>query len=188
MNHELLKNNVYLTLLAFYDNKEMPKYVELGKAAGVTRQTAAKRVKELTDSGVIQIVDDILLVENDMELDVGILRDLLTKNPNITAIELESIFFGGDNKYKIMKDLDMSYGCYYAQLHEKSVVYGIVSEGIVKYVGCTKNYEERIKQHIRKRPFLDRSNFIILKEIDSNDRYQYERQLIDIIDPEWNTI
>jgi predicted GIY-YIG superfamily endonuclease len=49
------------------------------------------------------------------------------------------------------------------------VVYGIISEGKIKYVGSTSRYEERIKEHIKKRPFLDSKDFIILKEIDDDE-------------------
>jgi predicted transcriptional regulator len=109
MKHELLKNNVYLTLLAFYNNKTMPTYVELGKISGITRQTAAKKVKELIDNNIIKVnTNNILSVDNNMELDVDILKDLLDKNPNITAVELENIFFGDKDKYVIMEELDMS--------------------------------------------------------------------------------
>ena len=68
MKHELLKNNVYLTLLAFYNNKTMPTYVELGKISGITRQTAAKKVKELIDNNIIKVnTNNILSVDNNME-------------------------------------------------------------------------------------------------------------------------
>jgi hypothetical protein len=40
-----------------------------------------------------------------------------------------------------------------------------MSEGKIKYVGSSKNFYERIKQHIRKRPFLEEKDFVILKEV-----------------------
>ena len=47
MKNKLLKDNVYLTLLAFYRNQKMPSYSELGRKIGLTRQTVSTRVKKL---------------------------------------------------------------------------------------------------------------------------------------------
>ena len=74
----------------------------------------------------------------------------------------------------------------YANKNSECVVYGIVSEGVVKYVGSTKHYQERIKEHILKRPFLTSNNFIILKRVELNERFSYEGVLIKILKPEWN--
>ena len=187
MNHALLKDNVYLTLLAFYNNKPMPSFVELGKATGCTRQTASKRVQNLLVNGFIEINDEnILIVKNDLALDISLLKEILIKNPIISAIELEKIFFHNIDKNNIIKNLQISDGNYYEQQKDESVVYGIISEGMIKYIGCTKRYEERIKQHIRIRPFLTINNFIILKRIYGTDKFDYERRLIDILQPEWN--
>ena len=189
MNHALLKDNVYLTLLAFYNNNCMPSFVEIGRKVGCTRQTASKKVQNLMENGIIEVDDkNILTVKNTLELDIDILKNLLIENPLISAIELEKIFFSNNNKNDIMNNLQISYGNYYGEQKYESVVYGIISEGIIKYVGCTKRYDERMKEHIRKRPFLTTGNFVILKRINSNDKFNYERQLINILDPEWNKI
>ena len=88
----------------------------------------------------------------------------------------------------LKQNLNISKDNYYNQLSRNEVIYGIVSEGIVKYVGCTQNYEKRMKQHIKKRPFLSCNNFIILKQIDNKDvnRFDYEKILIQLLQPEWN--
>ena len=68
-----------------------------------------------------------------------------------------------------------------------TIVYGIMSEGKIKYVGSSKNFYERIKQHIRKRPFLEEKDFVILKEVPYNqNRFNYELELIHLLQPEWN--
>lgn len=80
----------------------------------------------------------------------------------------------------------MSRAQMYVDYH--SVVYGIYSEGKIKYIGTTAHFEKRIKQHIAKRPYLTSNNFIILA--DSNniqiDKFKIENQLIDLLQPEWN--
>ena len=55
MDYSLLKNRLYLTLLAFYDGQELPSYVQLGKENGISRQTASARVKTLIKDNLIII-------------------------------------------------------------------------------------------------------------------------------------
>lgn len=66
------------------------------------------------------------------------------------------------------------------------VIYGIVSEGKLKYVGSTGCLKQRIYQHTSIRPFLTRNNFIILKIVSRKERYSKERELIKALSPEWN--
>lgn len=189
MNQKLLKDKIYLTLLAFYDNKLMPSYTALGKQTGVTRQTVAKRVNQLIQEGIIAINEErILLVKNEEQLDKEYLKSVLEKEHNILAIQmaLNEIPQSQINVYKTAKQLSVSPQTIYSNIEARGIVYGIVSEGIIKYVGSTKHFEERIRQHIKKRPFLERKNFIILKEIDLDNRFDYEKQLIKILQPEWN--
>ena len=190
MNLSLLKNNVYLTLLAFYNGQKMPSYTQLGAKTGLTRQTVSKKVQELIEQQLIQIDDNILTVSIIMDIDVGLLRDILTQQPGINVVELKKQLIRQEavegNVIDLAKELHMSRSTIYNYQHAKMVVYGIISEGIIKYIGSTKNYEERIKQHMLNRPFLSRNNFIILKEITDNDRFLYERVLIQTLQPEWN--
>jgi DNA-binding transcriptional regulator YhcF (GntR family) len=190
VNFSLLKNNVYLTLLAFYNGQKMPSYTQLGVKTGLTRQTVSKKVQELIGQQLIQIDDNILNVSNTMDIDVDLLRDILTQQPGINAVELKKQLIKQEavesNVIDLAKELHMSRSAIYNYQHAKMVVYGIISEGIIKYIGSTKNYEERMKQHMLNRPFLSRSNFIILKEITDNDRFLYERVLIQTLQPEWN--
>lgn len=188
MNLDLLKDNVYLTLLAFYDNVKMPSFVSLSQKTGLTRQTVSKKVKNLLDTELIIIDEnDIVHVSNKLDINVNKLNYILTLYPGINVLTLKEKLFGPvDNISEAAKELGLSRTSIYHCKNSKMVVYGIISEGIVKYIGSTKCYEERIKQHILNRPFLTNSNFIILKEIDENDRFFQERQLIEIIQPEWN--
>ena len=191
MDFSLLKNNVYLTLLAFYNGQKMPSYTQLGVKTGLTRQTASKKVQELIEQQLIQIDNNILNVSNTMDIDVDLLRDILTQHPGINAVELKKQLIKQEEAVEssvidLAKELHMSRSAIYNYQHTKMVVYGIISEGIIKYIGSTKNYEERIKQHMLNRPFLSRNNFIILKEITDNDRFLHERVLIQILQPEWN--
>lgn len=192
MNLELLKDNVYLTLLAFYNGQKMPKYTTIGNIVNITRQTVAKRVKNLIDSELIFLDENnIVSVKNELNINVNVLAEILTTNPNANVLYLKNkLFQNEDNSNKTAaeeaEELNISVSTFYNCQKERFVVYGIISEGVIKYVGSTKCYENRIKQHILTRPFLNMSNFIILKEVTEENRFFEERQLISIIQPEWN--
>ena len=191
MNVELLKNNVYLTLLAFYNGGKMPKYTTLSKQIGITRQTVSTKVNKLKEQGIISVDDNgILSIKNINDLDIELLKSILISNPNINSIDLQIELFGlkYKNAYDLAEKTGISVNSIYNNLDSEIVVYGIISEGVVKYVGSTKHYDERIKEHIRKRNFLSRENFIILKKVELNDRFNYEKTLIQILKPEWNVI
>lgn len=188
MNFELLKDRVYLTLLAFYNYDRIDSYEKLGQKCGISRQTASKKVKQLIDKELVSIDErKYIVVKNELDIDVRLLQKILNSDPNINAIELkEKLFSIKENIINIAEEFNVSRSTVYHYLSQDMVVYGIVSEGMIKYIGSTKNYEERMKQHILKRPFLTPSNFIILKQITENDRFTLERELIHIIQPEWN--
>lgn len=183
MYKSLLKNNVYLFLLSFYNNKVMPNFVELAKFMGVTRQTVSTKIKKLLDDKIINIENNVVKVENQLDLDVELLKKILLKYPDISYIDLENIFCYNKDEKGILLTLEEN-----EYINEERVVYGIISEGIIKYVGSTKEYSERIEQHIRKRPFLSSNNFIILKYVEGKDRFDYEKQLIKILQPEQNDL
>ena len=48
----LLKDKVYLMLLAFYNNKKMPTYEQLGQEIGLSRQTVSSRIKKLINDNI----------------------------------------------------------------------------------------------------------------------------------------
>ena len=95
MNYSLLKDKVYLTLLAFYNHKKMPSFTELGKIIGITRQTASTKTKELLNNGIISIdEEDILLVNNDLDIDVSLLREYLKKNNfSFDVLQMKELLF-----------------------------------------------------------------------------------------------
>ena len=189
MNFELLKDSVYLTLLAFYNYDRLDSYEKLGKRCGMSRQTASKRVKQLIDKGLVSIDErKCFVVKNELDIDVYLLQKVLNSDPGLTPVALKEKLFSikENNAANAAEKLNVSKSTVYHYLDQNMVVYGIISEGIIKYIGSTKNYEERKKQHILKRPFLTPSNFVILKQITENDRFTLERELIHIIQPEWN--
>lgn len=163
----------------------MPSYSELGKKVGITRQTASTRVKELIDNDIISIDEDkIVVVRNDLDFDVEKIKEYLETSIEFNSIELRNFLFDTNlTRMEIGKELKMARQTIYSKPH--SVVYGIVSEGKIKYVGTTKQYDQRIKQHIAKRPFLTQNNFIILAEI-TNEKFNLESELINLLKPEWN--
>ena len=191
MKNKLLKDNVYLTLLAFYRNQKMPSYSELGRKIGLTRQTVSTRVKKLIQDKIIKLDEDNnVIVLEEIDVDKDLLRQILTETPNIDVVDLNFRLNGQlkevDSVYDLSDLIDVPTSTIYANKNSECVVYGIVSEGVVKYVGSTKHYQERIKEHILKRPFLTSNNFIILKRVELNERFSYEGVLIKILKPEWN--
>ena len=191
MKNKLLKDNVYLTLLAFYRNQKMPSYSELGRKIGLTRQTVSTRVKKLIQDKIIELDEDNnVIVLEEIDVDKDLLRQILTETPNIDVVDLNFRLNGQlkevDSVYDLSDLIDVPTSTIYANKNAECVVYGIVSEGVVKYVGSTKHYQERIKEHILKRPFLTSNNFIILKRVELNERFSYEGVLIKILKPEWN--
>ena len=39
---------------------------------------------------------------------------------------------------------------------------------------------------MRKRPFLNANNFIVLKEVEPKEKLKVEKEFIKIFNPEWN--
>lgn len=189
MNYSLLKDKVYLTLLAFYNHKKMPSFIELGKIIGITRQTASTKTKELLNSGIISIDESgMLLVNNDLDIDVSLLREYLKEsNFSFDVLRMKELLFPivkAQTKTEIANELGVSRTSLYTDDHV--VVYGICSEGKIKYIGTTKHYQDRINQHINNRPFLNSSNFVILADNVGNYGYNLELELIHLLQPEWN--
>ena len=189
MNYSLLKDKVYLTLLAFYNHKKMPSFTELGKTIGITRQTASTKTKELLNNGTISIDENgMLLVNNDLDIDVSLLREYLKKNNfSFDPLQMKELLFPiskAQTKTEMANELGVSRSSLYKDDH--IVVYGICSEGKIKYIGTTKHYQDRIRQHIKNRPFLSSSNFVILADNVENYGYNLELELIHLLQPEWN--
>lgn len=189
MNYNLLKDKVYLTLLAFYNHKKMPSFIELGKIIGITRQTASVKVKELLNNSIISVDENgILLVNNDLDIDVSLLREYLKENNfSFNVLQMRELLFSiskVQTKTEIANELGISRSSLYTDDH--IVVYGICSEGKIKYIGTTKHYQDRINQHISNKPFLNSSNFVILADNVGNHGYNLELELIHLLQPEWN--
>lgn len=193
-DYTLLKNQVYLYLLAFYDDELMPSAVRLANEIGITRQTVGKRLKELKEEGYIVIEDKIVQVDNTYNLNKTKLKEFLRLYPNYTLKTLvnELLLEEEDlewSELKISKKLKVSQKTLENEREkecDKCIVYGILSEGIIKYVGSTDNFELRKDQHMRKRPFLNASNFIVLREVDPKEKLKIEKEFIKMFNPEWN--
>ena len=187
MDYSLLKNKVYLTLLAQYDQKKMPSYVELGEKVGISRQTASTKTKELFDKGLIEKIDNKIVVCNSLNIDVVLLKSYLDNN-RFDPVELKQLLFEDSEQTKtdLAKELGVSRASIYLDQH--TVIYAICSEGKIKYIGTTTHYEDRINQHIKKRPFLTPSNFIVLVDNILGSGYRTELELIHLLQPEWNII
>lgn len=188
MDYSLLKNRLYLTLLAFYDGQELPSYVQLGKENGISRQTASARVKTLIKDNLIIIWEDkTITVKNPLNLNIDILKEYLNSGETFNAIELkEKMFQEKRTKTELAEELQVSRSS--LSMDQHTVVYGICSEGKIKYIGTSKHFEDRIKQHIKNRPFLTAANFIILADNIIDNNFYIENQLIDILQPEWNIL
>lgn len=190
MDYSLLKNKVYLTLLAYYDGYKMPSFIRLGEVLGVTRQTASTKVKELMSQDLVSINEEgIVAVRNELNIDVEKLRGYLDAEKVFNPVKLRELLFTMSpyiTKKDIAKELKIAKGTMY--LDDHSVVYGIYSEGKLKYIGTTQHFDNRVAAHIKKRPFLTPANFIILADHTCQDGYNIELQLIHLLRPEWNVM
>lgn len=186
MDYSLLKNKTYLTLLAYYQGQEMPSFVQLGKDIGLSRQTASTKFKELVNKNLVALDEkNNIIVNNVLEIDIQELKYYLDTHSEINIVELKTLLFGvSANKTELAKELGVSRASLY--FDDCSVVYGIQSEGKIKYIGTTSHFKNRIQQHIKKRPFLSPSNFLILREDVGKDGFNIELELIHLLKPEWN--
>ena len=165
----------------------MPSFINLGKQVGVSRQTASTKTKELITNGLIVLDnEDVLTVKNSLNIDIEKLKQYLDTAIDFNAVDLKKWLFSSDenNIAKIARELKMSRSSMYLDKH--SVVYAIQSEGRIKYIGTTKHYEDRIQQHIKIRPFLTPSNFLILADNTAGNGFNIELELIHLLKPEWN--
>ena len=95
IDYSLLKNKVYLALLAYYDADEMPSFIELGKIVGVSRQTASTKVKELLNNNIIKLDDnDILTISNPLNIDKNELKAYLEMTDSFNSMGLKEHLFG----------------------------------------------------------------------------------------------
>lgn len=159
---------VYITLLE-YNEERMPSYVKLAEDTGLSRQTVSRRVARLIEEGVLTVEDNIVFIEKEFNTEPSGARKKLEKDKFSTEAEIARL-------EKIEQLL----------MPQSPVIYAIVFDGVVKYVGVTKHFSARKGQHMRKRPFLQDSNFIILKYCGLGPSFEHERQLIKLLQPEWN--
>ena len=167
-DYSILKDKIYIWLLVYYNNKKIPNNTALGREIGANRTTVASHIKKLVEKDYLTITDDkIVLVNNFLNLDEVIIRDYLETTSSYSAVEL-----------------GMCRESVYHEAH--SVVYAIVYEGKIKYVGCSNRFEARRRQHKKKRPFLTDDNFVIMYDNVGKNLFAMERELIRILQPEWN--
>ena len=93
MDYSLLKNYVYLYLLAYYDGKQMPSYVELAKRLDIARQTASAKVRAMINDELVCINDGIIIVKNPLNIDVNKLIELLNSEIKIEFSRLKKVLF-----------------------------------------------------------------------------------------------
>lgn len=193
LKNTLIKNKVYLYLLAFYDGCPLPPSTVLAKQIGITRQTVSKKYKELKDTEIITITSsETIIVKNEYNIDKNVLKNFLQNNSNYSYETLLSIL---KLPFNNRKEIEERYGISVKTLKNEETkddnfcyIYGIVINGVLEYVGSTNNLELRKKQHILRRPFLKDENFIILKKLSSQDKLDEEKLNIKLYNPEWNIV
>ena len=193
LKNTLIKNKVYLYLLAFYDGCPLPPSTVLAKQIGITRQTVSKKYKELKDTEIITITpSETIIVKNEYNIDKNVLKNFLQNNSNYSYEALLSIL---KLPFNNRKEIEKKYGISVKTLKNEETkddnfcyIYGIVIDGVLEYVGSTNNLELRKKQHILRRPFLKNENFIILKKLSSQDKLDEEKLNIKLYNPEWNIV
>lgn len=193
LKNTLIKNKVYLYLLAFYDSCPLPPSTVLAKQIGITRQTVSKKYKELQENGILSFTkDNCIIMKNEYNINTTILKSFLQNNSNYTY---ESLLEAIGLMLNTRKDIERTYGISVRTLKTDETknngycyIYGIIVNGELEYVGSTNNFELRKKQHILRRPFLKDENFIILKKLSFQDKLDEEKLNIKLYNPEWNII
>ena len=170
---EIIKNKVYLFLLAFYDENRLPSYVDLSEEIGLSRQTISTKIKELKEEGYIFVDEDgILSVYNPLDISKKLLRKVLRT---------------GSYKLKDIRDLANGFRVKAIdEVWDWGTVYGIEYDRKLRLIGVTRDYETRIEEHCKQWAFLERDNFIVLKEGTLDEILGLERKLVDTLKPEWN--
>lgn len=74
MDYSLLKNKLYLYLLANYNGAIKPSFVELSKKLDMTRQTISTHYKKLVNDGLILEEDKKITVTNPLNISIIELR------------------------------------------------------------------------------------------------------------------
>ena len=54
-DYTILKDKVYLYLLAFYNNQPVPNFIKIGKEIGMTRQTISTHYSSLIQKNLISV-------------------------------------------------------------------------------------------------------------------------------------
>ena len=187
-DYSILKDKIYIWLLVYYNNKKIPNNTALGREIGANRNTVASHIKKLVEKGYLTITEDkIVLVNNFLNLDEVIIRDYLETTSSYSAVDLYQRLMEDNEiitKAQMAQELGMCRESVYHEAH--SVVYAIVYEGKIRYVGCSNRFEARRRQHKEKRPFLTDDNFIIMYDNVGKNLFAMERELIRILQPEWN--
>lgn len=193
LKNTLIKNKVYLYLLAFYDGNPLPPATVLAKQIGITRQTVSKKYKELQESGVLSANDqNLIIIKNEYNIDKETLKNFLQNNSNYTY---ESLLAATGLMLDTRKDIEREYGISVKTLkneetkdNEFCYIYGIVLNGELEYVGSTNNLDLRKKQHMARRSFLKDENFIIIKKLPYQDKLEAEKINIKTYNPDWNEV
>lgn len=77
MDYSLLKNKLYLYLLANYNGAVKPSFVELSKKLDMTRQTISIHYKKLVSDGVVLEDGKKITVTNPLNISIVELRQAL---------------------------------------------------------------------------------------------------------------
>lgn len=189
LKNTLIKNKVYLYLLAFYDGCPLPPSTVLAKQIGITRQTVSKKYKELQENGILSFTKDkYIIIKNEYNINTIALKTFLQNNSNYTY---ESLLEATGLMLDTRKDIERTYGISVKTLktdetkdNEYCYIYCIIVNGELEYIGSTNNFEFRKKQHILRRPFLKDENFIILKKLSFQDKLDEEKLNIKLYNPE----
>ena len=207
VNYSYLRDRIYLFLLCYYNEKELPTYVKLARKCGYSRQTISKKIKELQDAEIMIPMDDgkylfvDFLEEEDIEKEevMQLLKEPYNNNelgmillsmirPETTAEEVHILLDVHENTLndEFKNDLFISKKTPQEIVEErKFLIFGIEYQGKIAYLGATQNYEFKIRSLMKEYPNLKRENFIIMRE-EVNNYQCLLRAAISLIKPEFN--
>lgn len=205
-NYSYLTDRIYLMLLYKYNERKLPSFEALGRECGCTRQTVAKKLKELEENDIAILMrprfytfvdyleeEDIereevleLLHKNYSDIQLGMI--LLSKIRPETYAEEVYLQLGVarssiDNSFR--NDLFISKELPPEPISGPKIytIYGIIYESEIKYIGVTNTYGDTIQRIMDKYKLLKRENFIIFKR--SRQYKGIVKVLASIIRPEY---
>lgn len=207
VNYSYLRDRLYLTLLYKYNEKKLPSFSALAEECGFSRQTVAKRFRELEKEEIAVPIGTrkYTFVDYLEEEDItrGEVRELLRKNytdnqlgmillskirpetyEDEVHIMLDVSEYTLDKKFRKDLFVDRASPPEVEDNRILHTVYGIIYNNRIKYIGYTDDYVNTMGRLLKKYPELHRDSFLVLRQC--REYRAVYKSLLTLIKPEFN--